>query len=126
MHERSFTPVTARQALDGLRPLAETLCRLYRRLERARPARIVADQAVDPTYFLLVARLYAALTEIRRRGVWVDDLRAGRLVFPARRAGRRVMLSWQVGEPTLGFWRESGDAPGGRRPLDDDGPWEEG
>ena len=126
MTERWFTPDTARLALDALRPAAETLCKLYRTLESARPARIHPDQPVEPAYFALVARLHATLGAIRRRGVRVDDLRQGRLAFPARRAGRRVVLSWQVGEATLGFWHEPESGPDRRRPVDEDGPWEKG
>jgi hypothetical protein len=122
---RWFTPDTARLALDDLRPAAETLCRLYRELECVRPARILSDQPVDRVYFDLVSRLHATLHRIRRRGVSVHDLRRGRLGFPARRAGRQVVLCWQVGEATLGFWHEPEAGPDGRRPVDEDGPWEE-
>jgi hypothetical protein len=124
--EHWFTPATARQALDALRPTAETLHRLVREMECARPARIRPDQPVDPAYFLLVTRLHTVLSEIRRSGVQVQDLRGGLLGFPARRAGRPVVLSWRVGERTLGFWHESGPGGGDRRPLDDDGPWDAG
>jgi len=123
---RWFTPHSARKALDGLRPEAETLCRLFRTLEHARPARILPEQPVDPAYFDLVTRVHAALGAIRRRGVRVHDPRRGYLGFPARRAGRQVVLCWRVGEATLGFWHEPGDGQERRRPVDEDGPWEEG
>ena len=125
MSDRWFTPRTARQTLDALRPFAETLCRLYRKLERRRPARILSDQPVDPAYFALISRLNSTLCEIHRRGAQVQDLRRGRLAFPARRAGRPVLLCWQVGEANLGFWREPGAGSAGRQPVDEDGPWEE-
>ena len=120
-----FTPASARRALDGLRPAAETLSRLYRELERVRPPRIVPDQPVHRGYFERIVHLHATLGQIRRRGVRVQDFRCGRLGFPARRAGRQVVLCWQVGEPTLSFWHETGSGPDGRRPVDEDGPWEE-
>jgi hypothetical protein len=124
--DRWFTPDTARLALDDLRPAAETLCRLYRTLERARPGRVRSDQPVDPLYFGVLARFQATLDAIRRRGVRVDDLRQGRLGFPARRAGRRVVLCWEVGEATVGFWYELDAGPDRRLPVDDDGPWDAG
>jgi hypothetical protein len=124
VEERWFTPRTARQALHSLRPRAEALCRLYRQLERDRPPVIGSDQRVEPAYFALLARLHATAVEIRRRGVWVQDLRRGLLGFPARRAGRPVVLSWYVGEPTLDYWQDPGDGTDGRRPVDEDGPWE--
>ena len=53
MSDRWFTPRSARQTLAALRPVAETLCRLYRMLERSRPARILPDQPyVDSRPFL--------------------------------------------------------------------------
>ena len=125
MSDRWFTPRTARHTLDALRPVAETLCRLYRKLERSRPARILSDQPVDPAYFSLLSRLHATLSEIHRRGARVEDLRRGQLNFPARRAGRQVLLSWQVGEATLGFWREPEAGFAARQPVDEDGPWDE-
>jgi hypothetical protein len=79
---RRYSPDTARLALSALRPAAETLCRLIREMERARPARIVADQPVDPRYFELLTRVHAALGEIREatRGFWHEPRAA-----PSRR-----------------------------------------
>jgi hypothetical protein len=124
--ERCFTPHSARQELEVLRPAAETLRRLVGELERTRPERIVPDQPVDPAYFARVTHLHLALSDIRRRGVRIQDLRQGLLSFPARRAGRQVLLCWRVGEPGLAFWSEPGASPTVRRPVDEDGPWEDG
>ena len=125
MADGCFTPRSARQALDSLRPTAESMCRLVRELERHRPKQILPDQPVDPDYFILVSRLQAALGKIRRRGVKVKDLRKGLLDFPARLAGRAVLLCWHVGEESLGFWHEPGQGFAGRQPVDEDGPWDE-
>jgi len=121
-----YTPDTARSALGALRPIAETVSRLVGQMEQARPRRIVSDQPVDQAYFDLLTRLQVALGEIRRRGVKIDDLKRGRLGFPARRNGRPVLLCWEVGETTLGFWNEPGEGLAVRRPVDEGGPWEEG
>ena len=126
MVERWFTPDTARQALPEIRPAAEAVYRLYRRLEQQQPSRILPEQPVDPGYFTLVARLHRALAAIRRRGVLIEDLRSGSLGFPARRAGRAVLLCWQVGEERLGFWRDPAPGVVGRHPVDEDGPWDLG
>jgi hypothetical protein len=125
MSDRRFTPDSARQALVKLRPAAERMCRLYRRLERRRPGRIVPEQRVDPLYFSLVERLHRALGEIRSGGARVRDLRRGLLDFPARRAGRDVLLCWRVGERSLEFWHEQDEGYAGRRRVDDDGPWDD-
>ena len=125
MTDGCFTPRSARQALETLRPAAESMCRLYRELERQRPLHILPEQPVDRAYFYLVRRLHAKLGEIHRRGAQVKDPRRGLLDFPARRSGRRVLLCWRVGEPSLRFWHELDAGYAGRRPVDEDGPWEE-
>lgn len=122
MSRSTFTPESARNALRSLRPAAERMCGLYRELESRRPPRIAPEQPVERAYFTLVAGVHAALAEIRRGGVRVGDMRSGALDFPALRDGKRVFLSWRVGEPTLQFWREA-DSGAQRRKLDEDGPW---
>ncbi len=121
-----FTPASARRAVEALRPSAERMCRLYRDLERRRPACVVPEQPVEPAYFALVWSLHAEIARIRRAGARVGDLRSGLVDFPARRAGRSVWLCWQVGEPTLQHWHETDAGFTGRRPVDEDGPWEGG
>jgi len=125
MPDRWFTPATAGVALRRVRPVAETMCRLYLQLERARPTRVGGDQLVPARYFALVRRLNAAVAGIQAAGARIKDVRQGLLDFPARRAGRRVMLSWKVGEPAVAWWRETGAGPATRRPVDNDGPWDD-
>jgi len=125
MTDRCFTPRTARQMLDELRPAAESMCRLYRLMARRQPRRIAPDQRVDPVYFSLASRLQSTLERIRGRGVQIKDIQRGLLDFPARRAGREVLLCWKVGEPALAFWHDLDAGYTGRRPLDDDGPWDD-
>ena len=125
MAERCFTPRTARRTLRAAGPAAERLCRLYRGLEFLRPARVVPDQPVQRDYFVTLVRMHEILHELRELGVLVKDARQGLLDFPARRAGRRVLLCWRVGEPSLAYWHESESGFAGRRPVDDEGPWED-
>ena len=80
---------------------------------------------MDRWSFWRVTRLQVVITEIHRRGAQITDLRRGQLDFPARRAGRQVLLCWQVGEATLRYWREPEAGFAGRQPVDEDGPWEE-
>ena len=122
---RIFTPHTARESLVAIRPTAESMCRLYRVMERRRPATLTADQPVNPAYFALVRQLTAALGELKDAGVQVKNPRTGLIDFPARREGRLVLLCWKVGESSLGFWHELEGGFTGRKPVDDDGPWSE-
>jgi len=125
MQESCFTPASARRALLAIRRAAERSCEIYRQLESRCPRAIGSDERVEPGYFSLVQQLYLFLGEIGASGARVKDLKRGLLEFPARREGRAVLLSWKVGEPALDYWREVDAAPGTRRPIDDDGPWEE-
>jgi hypothetical protein len=121
-----FTPSTARDALVAIRPVAERMCRLMRVMDQVKPARRVSDERVDPEYFALLQTLLAALGTLQDAGVQIKDPKAGLLDFPARRAGRLVLLCWSVGEETVGHWHEIEDGFAGRQPLDEDGPWDEG
>ena len=120
---RRFTPASARRTLAQVGPAAEQLCRIYRGLEQ-HPAEIGSDQRGDPGYLTLVRGLHATLADLGRAGVLIRDPRRGLVDFPARRAGREVVLCWRVGEPGLTHWQELHDGFGGRRPVDEDGPWE--
>ena len=130
-----FTPRSARSALCDVRPLAERIRRVYRSIERRRDGRgqpIRPDGPVERRYFALVEELNRLLERLSGMGVLVQDFKQGLVDFPARRAGRPVFLCWQVGEESLDYWHPAsvvtrctaGNA--GRRPVDDDGPWEPG
>lgn len=123
---RIFTPATARRSLAVIRPAAESMCRVFRVMERERPETIASDQAVQPRYFSMALELTATLDRLREAGVQVKDPRTGLIDFPARRAGRAVLLCWKVGEPDLGFWHEVEAGFAGRQPVQEDGQWEEG
>jgi hypothetical protein len=125
MPENCFTPRSARKLLREIRPFAERVREVYRALESRRPRRIACDARVDPIYFRLLLDLRRALSEIGRCGARVRDPREGVVDFPARRAGRAVLLCWKVGEPTLEFWNEPDADWTARRRVDEDGPWED-
>jgi hypothetical protein len=125
MSERCYTPVLARKALDFVRPAAQRVCALYRQLEQSHPRRVIPDERVEPVYFRLLRDLQSLLDGLASKGVRVRDPRRGLIDFPARRAGRPVWLCWRVGEATVQYWHEPGDGFAGRRPIDDDGPWQE-
>jgi hypothetical protein len=94
-------------------------------MECRKPKRISPEQPVEREYFLLLRQLHQGLDTVRASGARIQDVREGRIEFPARRGGRQVLLCWQVGEGALRFWRESDAGQGGRRVVDEDGPWEE-
>ena len=83
-----------------------------------------SDCPVDRDYFLMLLRLSSEISALHAAGVRVDA-RNGMLDFPARRAGRDVLLCWKTGEPRLEYWHELDPEVEGRFRVDDDGPWEE-
>jgi hypothetical protein len=123
---RLFTPASARRALDAVRPVAESMCRLFRVMEREGPGTVGPEQPVPRRYFELVSRLHGAVDRIHATGARVRDPRRGVLDFPALRDGRIVLLCWKVGEASIGHWHEPEAGSDDRRPVDEDGPWEEG
>ena len=123
MRQQLFTPASAARALETVRPVAERICLVYRALEARRPIHGGSDRPVDPAYFRLLAELYGMLERLAACGVRIRDPRRGAVDFPARRAGRRVMLSWRVGESSLRYWRELGAER--RRPVQCDDDWTE-
>jgi hypothetical protein len=123
MANRWFTPDSARRALVRLRPAAERMCRIYRGLEQ-HPAEIGSDKRVDAGYLELVRGLHEVFGELVRAGVRIQDIKSGLVDFPARRSGREVLLCWRVGERRLSHWHELDHGFDGRRPVDEDGPWE--
>lgn len=123
MNGRFFTLPAARRTLRRIRPTAERLHRLYRELDLRRPPEIDGDTRVDPLFFTMLGRLVEGIARLDREGLKADDLRRGMLDFPALRDGRRVLLCWRVGEPSLLYWHEP-DTRCERRPVDEDGPWD--
>jgi hypothetical protein len=125
MNCRLFTPATARRTLDVVRPAAESMCRLFRVLEKHGPETVAPEQRVPQRYFELVRRLHGTVDRIHATGARVRDPRRGVLDFPALRDGRIVLLCWRVGEPSVTWWHEPAAGSDERTPVDEDGPWEE-
>jgi hypothetical protein len=129
---RVFTPEEASRALAEVRPLAERMVEHRRALlaaqrrQRELVVRIagnggdlspgeVRDAAGD------IEREVAAIAEcvesLNAAGVQVKDLDEGLVDFPARHAGRDVLLCWKVGEPDVAYWHGVEEGFAGRKPL---------
>jgi hypothetical protein len=136
-----FTPAEANSALSEVRPAAERLVAVRRRmreLERTQGELVTAIggngggyaasdlNAAQTELLALVEAAVACVERLEEIGVVVKDLDAGLLDFPARRPGRGgelqdVELCWQVGEPTVSQWHAPGEGFLGRKPID----WDE-
>jgi hypothetical protein len=123
--KRIFTPRSARECAVTLLPVVRLMCRLFREMDGARAAAGKLEGPVAQGYFRLVEGFLAAVGRIEAAGARVKNPRDGLLDFPAKRGGRRVFLCWWIGEPPVGFWHEGDAGFADRRPVDEDGPWEE-
>lgn len=66
----------------------------------------------------LLQRLKDALSEMDAAGVQIKDLERGLLDFPCRLDGKTVLLCWQLGEETIGYWHGANEGFAGRKPID--------
>jgi hypothetical protein len=122
---RVFSPSSARRSLASIRASVERMAHLFTAMSRLHPRAAVRDQPVDRHYFDMLLHLTRSMERVARSGAQIKDPRLGVIDFPARREGRVVLLCWKLGEPDVGFWHEIEDGYAGRRPLDEDGLWEE-
>jgi hypothetical protein len=131
-----FTPAEANSALTEVRPVAERLVAVRRRmreLERTQRDLVTAIGGNGGGYAAgdlneaqteLVGLADAAVACVDRLddlGVQVKDLDTGLLDFPALRDGAEVELCWQVGEEAVAHWHGIGEGFAGRKPID----WDE-
>ncbi len=73
-----------------------------------------ADRAAE-----LRTELMQAIDAIEQLGALVKDVDTGLLDFPAVHpdSGDSVLLCWQLGEDTIGYWHEENAGFAGRKPL---------
>jgi hypothetical protein len=55
--------------------------------------------------------------ELETLGIQLKDRRIGLIDFPSELDGRRVLLCWQLGEPSVQFWHDEDAGFAGRQPL---------
>ena len=133
MPERHFTADEANEALERVRPVAESLVAHRRAFTVAAARRARLSQRIsgnggdfdpqEPSELEeqlereaeAVAR---AVDELQGLGVLVKDLDRGLVDFPALRDGEEVLLCWQVGEDAVAYWHGLEEGFAGRKPLD--------
>lgn len=55
--------------------------------------------------------------ELESLGIQLKDRRIGLIDFPSELDGRRVLLCWRLGEPSVQFWHDESSGYAGRQPL---------
>ena len=58
-----------------------------------------------------------SLRWLQERGILLKDPERGLVDFPSVREGRRILLCWQMDEPSVDYWHEVSGGFAGRRPL---------
>jgi len=56
--------------------------------------------------------------ELSALGIQLKDPRMGLIDFPTNLDGRRVLLCWHLGEPSVQFWHDEHTVFAGRQPLE--------
>ena len=56
-------------------------------------------------------------SELDALGIQLKDRRIGLIDFPSEMDGRRVLLCWRLGEPSVQYWHDEQSGYAGRRPL---------
>ncbi|MEO8478220.1 MAG: DUF2203 domain-containing protein [Gemmatimonadota bacterium] len=67
----------------------------------------------------LAEQLDACVGELDQVGCRLRDFEVGLVDFPSERDGQPIMLSWQLGEPDVGFWLAVDPSDRERQPVDD-------
>ncbi len=130
---RHFTPASANEALDEIRPLVEELVAHRRAQQRAQAEReelaakiagngggIDAQRLADLEAEAERERIGIArcVNKIHGRGAIVKDLGEGLVDFPAQREGEEILLCWKLGEDDVAFWHGLEEGFAGRRSID--------
>lgn len=124
-----FTVEQANRTLPLVRRIVEDIVREHRRWQEAiAELDLLASGAradlPDPRAAGLereiqgIAReIDAFQEELAALGIQLKDRRIGLIDFPSRLQGRRVLLCWHLGEPSVQFWHDEDAGYAGRQPL---------
>jgi len=74
-------------------------------------------RAVERQVQQLADELDAFQAELELLGIQLKDRRIGLIDFPSELDGRRVLLCWRLGEPSVQFWHDEDAGFAGRQPL---------
>ena len=81
------------------------------------PAEEVA--AMELEFDSMTEKLSALVDELAAIGVELKDPARGLVDFPAMFENREILLCWQLGEPSIGYWHETSGGFAGRRLVAD-------
>jgi hypothetical protein len=124
-----FTVDHANRTLPLVRRIVEDIVREHRRWQEAIVELDLLISGVradlpDPRASSLEREIQSIATEIDQcqaeleaLGIQLKDRRIGLIDFPSELDGRRVLLCWRLGEPSVQFWHDENSGYAGRQPL---------
>jgi hypothetical protein len=124
-----FTVEQADRTLPLVRRIVEDVVREHRlwqdkvvELDLLAPA--AHDDQPNPRAATMEREILALATaidgyegELAALGILLKDRRIGLIDFPSEMDGRRVLLCWRLGEPSVQFWHDENSGYAGRQPL---------
>ena len=134
MPPRYFTLDEANRMVARLRPVVEQMVEHRRRLQAAQALRAeLAERAgsnggdltpadfadVEQELELEATALAVCVEQIQSEGAQVKDLERGLLDFPSVREGEEILLCWELGEDSIGYYHGTDEGFAGRKPLAD-------
>ncbi len=126
--KRHFTLEEANAYLPILEKRLEEMQRLREEIESLEDdiapvlasAHMNSGGPVAGKFAVALHRLQAHAARIREEGIFLRDVEAGLVDFPAIRFEREIFLCWKLGEGNVQFWHELDGGYAGRKPLDDE------
>jgi hypothetical protein len=127
-----FTVDHANRTLPLVRRIVEDIVREHRRWQEAiveldllvSGMRADLPELPDPRAAALEKEIQSIAREIDQfqgelesLGIQLKDRRIGLIDFPSELDGRRVLLCWRLGEPSVQFWHDESSGYAGRQPL---------
>jgi hypothetical protein len=119
----------ANARVDELRPILEQLRAdrdeirdVQAEIRRLRETNGSGDHAADivrrdDRIRAIVRRMERVVAQIEAWSVTLRDIESGLVDFPALANGRPIWLCWRLGEGDIGWWHETDEGFGSRRPL---------
>ncbi len=125
----SFTVEQANRTLPLVRKIVADIVQAHRRWQEAIVELDLLVSGVrvdlpDPRATALEREIQAIARdidsfqeELEALGIQLKDRRIGLIDFPSELDGRRVLLCWRLGEPSVQFWHDEQSGYAGRQPL---------
>ena len=124
-----FTVDHANRTLPLVRRIVEDIVREHRRWQEAMVELDLIVSGVradlpDPRAATLEREIQGIArdidqfqNELEALGIQLKDRRIGLIDFPSEMDGRRVLLCWRLGEPSVQYWHDEQTGYAGRQPL---------